>query len=51
MPMNTMGNVEPSVDDSEHDAVEYDHKQASQPNPEIMGKDTFGPELRKDPTP
>jgi hypothetical protein len=46
-----MGNVEPSVDDSENDAIEYDHKQASKPNPEILGYDTFSLELRKDPTP
>ena len=49
--MNTMGNVDPSVDDSEHDAVEYDHKQGSKPNPEILGNDTFSLELRKYPTP
>ena len=46
-----MGNVEPSVDDSEHDTIEDDHKQASKPNPEILGNDTFSLVLRKDPTP
>ena len=46
-----MGNVEPSVDDSEHDAVDDDHKQASKPNSEILGNDTFSLELWKDPTP
>ena len=49
--MDTMGNVEPSVDDSEHDAIKDDHKQASKPNPDIFGNNTFSLELRKDPTP
>ena len=49
--MNTMGNVEPAVDDSEHDAIEYDHRQTSKPNPEILSNDTLSLELRKDPTP
>ena len=49
--MNIMGNVEPAVNDSEHNAIEYDHRQASKPNPEILGNDTFSLELRKDPTP
>ena len=51
MPANTMGNVEPSANDSEHNAVEYDHTKSSKPNPEILGNDLFNPELRKDPTP
>jgi hypothetical protein len=46
-----MDNVEPAMDDSEHDAIEYDHKEASKPNPEILGNDLFSLELRKDPTP
>jgi hypothetical protein len=51
VPVNTMGSNEPSADDSEHDAVEYDHKNASKPNPEILGNDTFNRVLWKDPTP
>ena len=49
--MDSMGNVEPAVDVSEHDAIEYDHKETSEPDPEILGNDTFSLELRKDPTP
>ena len=51
MPADTMGNVDPSANDSEYEAVEYNHKQASKPNPDILGNDTFSLVLRKDPTP
>ena len=51
VPMDTMSDLEPAADDSEHDAVEYDHKQARKPNPKIFSNDTFSLVLGKDPTP
>jgi len=49
--MDTVVEDKPAADGSKHNAVEYDHKEASKPNPEVLGNNLFSLELGNDPAP